>query len=114
MKRIKIKESDIRNIIRRIITENLDTYTISHEIIDRLERLGIEQKYLEQAMVALTDIESTKDPYRKFKKINNLKIEINKLLDYFNKGKTEDENNIIMSIDILLSNNTITPRLSMN
>jgi len=102
MKKIKLKESDLRRIIKKIINEQYDMEPNSKGIIERLEKLGIEDKYLEQALVALTQIEATNDPQLRGRMIIHFKNEINRLLTHFNKGHEESERNTIMSLDILL------------
>jgi hypothetical protein len=71
--------------------------------VKRLEILGIPDKFLEQALAELINIEFTRDSKQRANMLMNFKKQINILLEKFNIGRDEKETNIIMSMDIMLN-----------
>jgi hypothetical protein len=112
MKRIiKLTESDLRKIIKRVLKEQYNDESMASVIVDKLLEAGMPDQYAEFALVDLIEIEQTADNNEKKQLVSDFKSEINRILNKFNVGryitdpeKIRDFERKIRTVDILLDN----------
>ena len=112
MKRIiKLTESDLRKIIKRVLKEQYNDESMASVIVDKLVEAGMPDQYAEFALVDLIEIEQTADNNEKKQLVSDFKSEINRILNKFNVGryitdpeKIRDFERKIRTVDILLDN----------
>jgi hypothetical protein len=112
MKRIiKLTESDLRKIIKRVLKEQYNDESMASVIVDKLLEAGMPDQYAEFALVDLIEIEQTADNNEKKQLVSDFKSEINRVLNKFNVGryitdpeKIRDFERKIRTVDILLDN----------
>jgi hypothetical protein len=112
MKRIiKLTESDLRKIIKRVLKEQYNDESMAPVIVDKLLEAGMPDQYAEFALVDLIEIEQIADNNEKKQLVSDFKSEINRILNKFNVGryitdpeKIRDFERKIRTVDILLDN----------
>jgi hypothetical protein len=112
MKRIiKLTESDLRKIIKRVLKEQYNDESMASVIVDKLLEAGMPDQYAEFALVDLIEIEQIADNNEKKQLVSDFKSEINRILNKFNVGryitdpeKIRDFERKIRTVDILLDN----------
>jgi|688.fasta_scaffold101462_4 hypothetical protein len=112
MKRIiKLTESDLRKIIKRVLKEQYNDESMASVIVDKLLEAGMPDQYAEFALVDLIEIEQIADNNEKKQLVSDFKSEINRVLNKFNVGryitdpeKIRDFERKIRTVDILLDN----------
>jgi hypothetical protein len=122
-KRIRLTESDLIRLIKRIINEQYDDESIASQIVAILLEIGMPDQYADGALMDLVEIEHNSSNVERRQLVSDFRSEINRILDKFNIGrnitdpkeKREFERKI-RTIDILLDNlyRTMDSEINLN
>jgi hypothetical protein len=120
---IRLTESDLIKLVKRIINEQYDDESIASQIVNKLLEAGMPDQYADNALVDLIEIEQTNDNKERRQLVSDFRSEINRILDKFGVGRniTNPEEmrafeRKIRTVDILLSNlyRKIDSEISLN
>jgi len=122
-KRIRLTESDLIKLIKRIINEQYDDESIASQIVAILLEIGMPDQYADGALMDLVEIEHNSSNVERRQLVSDFRSEINRILDKFGIGrnitdpkeKREFERKI-RTIDILLDNlyRTMDSEINLN
>jgi len=120
---IRLTESDLIRIVKRIINEQYDDESIASQIVNKLLEAGMPDQYADNALVDLIEIEQTNDNKERRQLVSDFRSEINRILDKFSVGRNISNpeemrafERKIRTVDILLSNlyRKIDSEISLN
>jgi len=84
---IRLTESDLIKLVKRIINEQYDDESIASQIVNKLLEAGMPDQYADNALVDLIEIEQTNDNKERRQLVSDFRSEINRILDKFGVGR---------------------------